>query len=136
MNEDATLTNRHFLLMEGGPLFRPEERVGLIQENAPLKKNRALLAALLTWFPLLVLSALQGRAFGHSVPVSFARDFSTYTRFLLAVPLLVFAENILGPRIAEAAAYFVNSGLVAQKDFPRFDKNCREGFAAARLCSC
>jgi hypothetical protein len=45
----------------------------------------------------------------------------------LAVPLLVFAENILGPRIAEAAAYFVNSGVVAQKDFPRFDKIVERG---------
>ena len=121
MNQDAHLASRPFQLMEGGPLFHLERRVGLIQQNAPFKKNRALMAALLTWLPLFVLSALQGRAFGHSVPVSFVRDFSTYTRFLLAVPLLVMAENIVGPRIAAAAAYFVTSGVVEQKDFQRFD---------------
>ena len=121
MNQNVDLTNRPLLLMEGGPLFHLEKRVGLIQQNAPFKKNRALMAALLTWLPLFVLSALQGRAFGRSVPVSFIRDFSTYTRFLLAVPLLVMAENIVGPRIADAAAYFVTSGVVERKDFERFD---------------
>jgi hypothetical protein len=70
---------------------------------------------------------MQGRAFGRSVPVSFVRDFSTYTRFLLAIPLLLLAENILGPRIAEAAAHFVTSGVVLEKDFQKFDKIVERG---------
>lgn len=107
--------------MEGGPLFNIQKRVGLIRQNAPQTKRRAILAALITWLPLLVLSAIQGRAFGHAIPVSFAHDFSTYSRFLLAVPLLLLAENILGPRIAEAAAHFVTSGVVLEKDYQKFD---------------
>jgi len=130
VDEVANLVARPFLLMEGGPLFNVQKRVGLIKHNAPFMKRRALLAALLTWLPLLVLSAIQGRAFGHSVPVPFIRDFSTYTRFLLAVPLLLLAENILGPRIAEAAAHFVTSGVVVQKDFERFDKIVELGLRA------
>jgi hypothetical protein len=121
MVQAVHLTSRPFLLMEGGPLFHLEKRTGLIQENAPLKKKRALLAALLSWLPLFVLSALQGRAFGHNVQVPFLRDFGAYTRFLLAVPLLILAENLLGPRIAEAAAHFVDSGVVQEKDFQQFD---------------
>ena len=121
MVQDVHLTSRPLLLVEGGPLFHLEKRTGLIKENAPLKKQRALLAALLTWLPLFVLSAFQGHAFGHSVQVPFLRDFGVYTRFLLAVPLLIFAENLLGPRIAEAAAHFVESGVVQERDFPQFD---------------
>ena len=121
MVQAVHLTSRPFLLMEGGPLFHIEKRTGLIQENAPLKKRRAVLAALLTWMPLFVLSAFQGRAFGHSVEVPFLRDFGVYTRFLLAVPLLILAENLLGPRIAESAAHFVDSGLVQEKDYQEFD---------------
>ena len=113
--------------MEGGPLYNLQKRVGLIRKNAPFTKRRALLAALITWLPLLLLSAMQGRAFGRSVPVSFIRDFSTYTRFLLAIPLLLLAENILGPRIAEAAAHFVTSGVVLEKDFQKFDKIVERG---------
>lgn len=113
--------------MAGGPLFNIEKRVGLIKQNAPLTVRRAVLAALLTWVPLLILSTMERRVFGHNVPVPFLRDFSTYSRFLLAVPLLLVAENILGPRIAEAAAHFVTSGVVIEKDFQQFDKSVELG---------
>src|SRR5215472_13184560 len=102
MVQAVHLTSRRLLLMEGGPLFRLEKRTGLIQENVPLKKRRAVLAALLTWLPLFILSALQGAAFGHSLRVPYLRDFSVYTKFLLALPLLILAENLLGPRLAVA----------------------------------
>ena len=108
--------------MEGGPFFNLQKRIGLIKQNSNRVKRRALVAALITWFPLLLLAAMQGRAFGHSVPVPFVRDFSTYMRFLLAVPLLILAENTLGPRIGSAAAHFVSSRLVIEKDYGRFDQ--------------
>lgn len=118
---------RPFLLMEGGPLYRVEKRVGLIKTNAPLTRKRAVFSALITWFPLLLLSALQGRAFGHAVPVSFLKDFSTYTRFLLATPLLLIAEMLLGPRIAEASEHFITSGVVIEKDYAHFDSAVERG---------
>ncbi len=121
MDDNANSVSRPFLLMEGGPLFNLQRRLGLIRENAPFLKRRALFAALITWVPLLILSQLQGFAFGHAVAVPFLRDFSTYTRFLLAVPLLFLAENIVGPRIATAAAHFVTSGIISEKDYRQFD---------------
>jgi hypothetical protein len=116
--------------MEGGPLFTIQQRVGLIKHNTPRIKRRALLVAVLTWFPLLVLSAINGRAFGHLVPVSLTRDFAVYTRFLLAVPLLIFAESVLGPRIASAASHFVESGIVVEKDYAKFEKFVEVGLRA------
>lgn len=110
---------RPFLLMEGGPLYNIQKRVGLIPGDPPRVKRRAIAVALLTFVPLFVLSALQHRAF-HTVPVPFVRDFSTYSRFLLAMPLLVLAENILGPRVAIAATHFIESGLVPERDYGRF----------------
>ena len=112
---------RPFLLMEGGPLFNIQKRIGLIKEHTPLIKRRAMLAALLTWLPLLILAAFGGRAFGHSVPVTLLRDFSVYTRFLLAIPLLILAEALIGPRIAGAVSHFVKSGVVIEKDYAKFD---------------
>lgn len=127
VDQNTYLAAHPFLLMEGGPLFNIEKRLGLIKGSPPAAKRRALVAALLTWVPLLILSAIGGRAFGKSVSISFLRDFSTYTRFLFAVPLLLLAENVLGPRIAEAAAHFVTSGLVMEKDYERFDKIIERG---------
>jgi hypothetical protein len=121
------MPSRPFLLMEGGPFFNLQKRVGLIRQNSSRVKRRAVLAALITWIPLLMLASLQHRAFGHSVPVPFMSDFSAHSRFIFAIPLLILAENILGPRIAGAAAHFVDSGLVVEKDYRRFDQFVADG---------
>jgi len=127
MDQEGTPRSRDFLLMEGGPLYNLQRRVGLIKKNAPLTIRAAVLSALLTWVPLLILSWMNGRAFGHSVPVPFLRDFSVYTRFLLAVPLLLAAELILGPLIAEAASHFITSGVLGEKNYREFDNAVDSG---------
>jgi hypothetical protein len=123
----GSTNSRSFLLTAGGPTYRIEQRVGLIQASSPLTVRRALLSAFITWIPLLILSALQGTAIGYRVPVPFLRDFAAYTRFLLAVPILVMAEIIVGPRLAEAASHFVESGLVTKEDFGKFDSAVEKG---------
>ena len=127
MEENINTYPRPFDLVDGGPLFSIQRRVGLIRENKPSLKKRALLAAMLTWLPLLILSQMQGLAFGHSIPLSFLKDFSAYTRFLLAIPLLLVAESIIGPRIAETAAHFIKSGVVLEKDYSKFDHIVERG---------
>lgn len=119
--------NVPFLLMEGGPLFHIEQRIGSIWKHVPLTKRRALLSIVLSWISLLVLSLLQGTAFGQTVPVPFLRDFSAYTPFLLAVPFFLLAENILGPRIADTAEHFINANVVLPADYGSFDKAVLRG---------
>jgi hypothetical protein len=121
MNQQGVHSSRPFLLMEGGPLYRIEKRMGLIKGHAPLLFRRAALSMVVTWLPLLILSAIEGRAAGHAVGMPFLRDFGAYTRFLLALPLLLVAEVILGPRIAEAAEHFITSGVVGERDYQKFD---------------
>jgi hypothetical protein len=127
MTELTSINSRRFLLTEGGPLFRLEQRVGLIQANSTLILRRALLSILLTWVPLLILSALQGNATGQLVPVPFLYDFAAHARFLVAVPLLLLAETILGPRLAHATSHFIESGLLTEKDFSGFDRAIGRG---------
>lgn len=121
MIETAARPARPFLLMEGGPLYAIETRVGTIRQNVPILKRRAVLAILLTFVILLVLTLIQGTAYGNKVPVPFLRDFTVYTRFLLAVPLLLLAEGIIGPRIAETAEQLVKTDIVLPKDYDKFD---------------
>lgn len=121
MGQYAYPTPRPLLLMEGGPLYSIEKRVGIIKARAPVMVRRAVLAAVVTWVPLLILSVIEGTAYGHSVPLPFLRDVSAYSRFLLALPLLLLAEVAIGPRIAESAEHFVTSGVVVQKDYDAFD---------------
>lgn len=119
--------SRGFVLTEGGPTYRIERRLGLIQENSLRVMRRAALSILVTWVPLLLLSALQGTAFGKAVPVPFLRDFAVHARFLFAVPLLIIAELVLGSQFAHAAKDFIDSGLVRQEDFGRFDSAIERG---------
>lgn len=125
-NPDLVHKSRPFLLMEGGPLYRIEKRVGLVHANAPLTKRRALVAICLTWLPLLIFTLLRGTALG-GVKIPFLHDFSAYSRFLLGIPLLLLVELILAPRIAEAAEQFLRSGIVTEKDYKQFDAAVEDG---------
>jgi hypothetical protein len=127
MATESSRTNRPFLLMEGGPLFSLEQRIGSVRKKAPLTKRRALYSILITWVPLFVLSLIQGTAIGRSLPVPFLRDFSAYTRFLIAVPLFLLAENILGPRIADTSEHFVTSNIILAPDYDLFDEAVARG---------
>ena len=104
--------SRELLPKEGGPTYRIEKRRELIRENSPRVVQRALVSICLTWLVLLALAAFQGFAVGHRVPVPFLRDIAVHARFLLAVPLLLLAENVVGPRLAHAAAHFITLGVV------------------------
>jgi hypothetical protein len=115
------------ILTEGGPLYRIEKRLGFIREQSPRIVRRAIFSIFLTWVPLFVLCSLQGTAFGARVAVPYLRDFAIYTRFLLALPILLAAETILGPHIAHAAAHFVHARLVLEDDYKRFDHAVEEG---------
>jgi hypothetical protein len=125
---DHAPTNRTMLLLtEGGPTYRIEKRLGLIREQSPCIVRRAFLSILLTWVALLALSVMQGNAAGHHVAVPFLRDFAVHARFVLAVPLLIFAEILLGPHLGHASVHFIHSGVVLEEDFKRFDSAVEQG---------
>lgn len=77
---------------------------------------------LITWVPLLILAWIDGLALDLSAPkASFLLDFGTYARFFLAVPLLIVAESVVGPRLRGAGLHFVQGGFVRPEDYPAFD---------------
>ena len=110
-----------FSLVAGGPTHWIQERLGLIKPGAPNLARRAVLSILLTWVPLLVLSAVQGLAIGDTVRLPFLYDFAAYTRFLIAIPLLILAEGLIERRVAEVLAHFIHSGLVPESSLPRYE---------------
>jgi hypothetical protein len=127
MTGSTSPSSRNFALTEGGPTYRIETKIGLVRQNSPKILRRALLSILLTWVPLFVLSALQHIAIGHRVPVPFLGDFAVHARFLLAVPLLLVAEIVVGPHLAHAARHFVDSGLVTPDDYDNFEEAIDDG---------
>jgi len=110
-----------FSLLRGGPAHRLQLSLGLIGPESLNLWRRVFWCVLLTWVPLLVISAVEGLAFGNQVRLPFLHDFAAYARYLLAVPILILAEGLVEQRTADAAEHFVQSGLVPEANRKRFE---------------
>ena len=68
------------------------------------KRHRIIFLLVLTWAPLVILSAFGDVRFrsGGRVTLSLLVDYTVYVRFLLAVPVLVYAEGVIWPRVVDS----------------------------------
>ena len=82
----------------------------------------ALLAAVLGWLPLLVLSSVEGLALSANPRESFLLDLSSYGRYLVASPVFVLAGAVYPPYLTSAARQLVETGLVAGEDLPAYQR--------------
>ena len=126
MSDPSFLNIEDFSLAKGGPFFRLLVRTRLMRDDLAPVTRRAVFFSLLAWLPLLVLSAIEGAAFGHTVKIPFLYDFPVSVRLLLAIPLLIVADGVIDVRIMEAVRHFVRSGLVEEKNFPEFRSTVRQ----------
>lgn len=84
---------------------------------ADSKTVRLMFAAVLTaWLPAAVLSGWRGAGSLES----FFLDFAAQSRFFLVVPILILAEQPLVAWLEAIAAEFVDTGLIADDDCPRW----------------
>jgi hypothetical protein len=110
-----------FSLTRGGPLYRFQLRLGAAKEERIQVVRRALVATLITWLPLLLLSAVQGLAFGKHLQIPFVQDLAVNVRFLIALPLLIISEVGIDHRLRITVNHFLKSGLVKEADLPSFE---------------
>ncbi|MDP3840293.1 MAG: hypothetical protein Q8Q54_15360 [Methylococcales bacterium] len=110
-----------FSLVQGGPLFQLFIRSHLATTGLELLHRRILFFALLTWLPLLLLSAASGHLLESSVNVPFLYDLETHVRFLVALPLLLVAELLVHQRIRLVVRQFIERGIISAQTRPRFD---------------
>ena len=104
-----------------GPAYRLMQRLGVIKGEGPSIGRRVFWFLMVTWVPLLVLAIIGGRALGRAPRESFLLDFATYARFFAAIPLLIVAEVVVGPRLRAAGLRFVREGFVRPPDLPAFE---------------
>jgi hypothetical protein len=97
------------------------QRLNVVKGDDPSVNRRIIIFLALTWFPLLVLSLIEGIALGPTPEQSFLLDFASYARFFVGFPMLILAEIVIGPRLTIAGLHFVQSGLVREEDYPAFD---------------
>jgi hypothetical protein len=122
----ATPSDWHdFSLVLGGPLYQMLRRTHLSGDALELVRRRVVVAAVFAWLPLLVLSALAGRAWGAAVKVPFLIDIEVHARFLVALPLLIVAELVVHQRMRPIVRQFLDRGLVPDTSRARFDEALR-----------
>jgi hypothetical protein len=103
-----------FSIVHGGPMMRLMARLGI--ENPP---RRAIGYILVTWVPLLVLSAASSLSGGHELRV-FLSDLPALVRFLVAAPILVLAETRIHRFTFQTARQFAAAGLVRPAERERY----------------
>jgi len=111
----------NFSLVSGGPLYQLWQRTGLTGDAMQWAHRRVLVAVLVTWVPLLLLSMVDGRAWSGDVVLPFLKDVDTHVRLLIAVPLLILAERWAHRELPPILRCFVDRGLFSAEDRPRFD---------------
>jgi hypothetical protein len=85
--------------------------------NGRTVSRGAILAVLIGWLPLVILSAIAG---GEALP-ALLHDCGVHARFLIAAPLFIIADAFCTPRLNAIALHFREAGLVPQDQVPRFD---------------
>jgi hypothetical protein len=109
-----------FSLVLGGPLYQFYLRTRMVRPPMELVHRRILAFVLITWLPLALLTALAGHFIG-GVDVPFLTDLSAMGRFLISLPLLIGAEPMVHRQARIAAEEFLDRGVIAPEDLPRFE---------------
>ncbi|HWX69299.1 MAG TPA: hypothetical protein VNY25_06315 [Steroidobacteraceae bacterium] len=117
-----------FSLVHGGPLFQLLLRARVTSDGLTLVVRRIILFVLITWVPLLALSALEGHLRDGDVALPFLLDLETHIRFLVVVPLLLAAELVVHRRLLTVTRAFLDRDLISDAEDARFDAAINSAF--------
>jgi hypothetical protein len=117
------------LPFSGGLVSRGLQRIG-VQEPTLLRLRvvAILILPLLAWFPLFLLSTIDGKLLPGSVGTPFLLDLSAHIRLLVALPLFVLAARVGEARILPTLKQFLARRLVPEKSVPRFEAAVASAF--------
>ena len=115
-----------FSLVLGGPLFQLLVRSRLTTTALDLVQRRIIFISLFAWLPLLLLSLVDGKAWG-GVGLPFLYDIEMQARFLVALPLLIAAELLVHQRLRQVVGQFIDRDIITEEVLPKF----REVIASA-----
>jgi hypothetical protein len=115
--------NEIFSLVHDDPWFHLQERLGLVPKNGKDGVVRRILVfCLLAWLPLVVWAWVTGRAFDSVTGEPLLKHYSVHTRFLIALPALIFGERVARSTLKRLLPRFVQMGLVGEEKVPAFQK--------------
>lgn len=113
------MTDTGFSLTASGLFDRMFGRRRFVTADSKRLELRAVSAALVAWVPLAVAVLLTGGG-SEEVSIRFIEDIETHVRLLVVLPLLIFAERVIGHRTKTVADTFLTSSLIPEEDLPGF----------------
>jgi hypothetical protein len=119
-NSDTPDHPPEFSIVLGGLIHRFYLWSGLSNDPVDHKYRRIVVISAFTWLPLLLLSLVDGHAFGNSVNIPFLRDIVAHVRFLVALPALLLADSVAHDIIAPRIRMFVVRNIIRDEDLPKF----------------
>jgi hypothetical protein len=112
--EREKLSHVDFSLVLGGPLYQVLRRAHLSDDTFGLLKRRIILIPIVLWAPMAVLALIDRFVLGHRPDVLLLIDLEILSRYLLALPLLIYAELIVHQRMRPIIAQFLERNLVVE----------------------
>lgn len=110
-----------FSLVLGGPLYQLWRGTRLADDALLLLHRRVLAMVLVAWLPLVLLSIVEGHAWGATVTLPMFYDVELHVRFLLALPLLIMAELTVHQRMRPVIGQFLERGMIPDHARAQFD---------------
>jgi hypothetical protein len=117
-----------FSIVQGGPIFQLWRQANLSDDGLGLLHRRIIAVLLLSWVPLLLLTAFEGHLWGSGVAVPFLLDVEVQVRLLIAVPALIAAEIIAHRRMLLLAIEFSQRKLIPEGEEIKFNKAVDSAF--------
>ena len=125
-NDTESFRAADFTLFTAGPLFRLQEKLGLVREGKHRLGRAALYSVCIAWAPMVLLAAMQGLAIGPTHLTSFLMDFEVNVRFLIALPVFLLGETACERQLQTIVQQFQSARLVPEETRSRFQDVVRD----------
>lgn len=104
-------------IVRGGPFYRAQLATGIIREGEWNHVKRLVIAVVVTWLPLVLITAL----FNRQGLVSLLTSYRVYSRLLIAVPVLLIGQQIMESRFRMIVQAIIDARLLSGEDLQRMD---------------
>jgi hypothetical protein len=120
-NPPAPAIDPELSISIGGPIYQRVVLDTLAEPAEQVAKKRILLLIAVTWLPLVALTAA-AKTLLPGIPEAFFRDVGVNVRLLIALPLLVIAEQSISRWIRLMLREFRGSGILLPEGVSKFNE--------------
>jgi hypothetical protein len=117
-NPLVTASTAEGSFIRGGPFYRAQQALKLIDPNKWNLGRRITLFIAVGWLPLLLLTAF----LNPEGLISLVKDYRVYARTLIAVPVLPVGEVLMDARFRAVLSHIRQAGLLDAPDLAYIDK--------------